>query len=77
MRQGIAMTKFITDNQKLIGGILMFGLWAFLVLAYKAPVDDLITWIKIGLGAVFGIHAVTNFSANPPPQNDQTKEPNP
>lgn len=69
------MKTFITDNQKLIGGILMFALWTGLVIWDNAPAADLIFWIKIGLGAVFGLHTVTNFTANKPPSPVEPKPP--
>lgn len=51
-------------NQKFIAGALLFILWTCLVLFYSAPVEDLITWIKYALGALFGYHAITNLKGS-------------
>lgn len=53
--------NFITANQKLIAGILLFSLWSVLVFTGQAQAADLIQAIKDILVALFGFHAITTL----------------
>lgn len=58
------MKDFVTNNQKLVAGVLLFALWTGLVIWDHAPVLDLVEWIKYAIGAVLGFHAITNLKGS-------------
>ena len=53
--------NFITANQKLVAGLLLFILWTVLVFTGQSQPDDLIQGIKDALVALFGYHAITTL----------------